>query len=221
MHTRAAIYREDQFQVDNRSDLTHHIAMLVAYSLVAIGVLYRVILCTAVVGSPGWLANFSPLAAIAFCGALYLPKRHAILLPLVTLLVSDVIIDLRAGVSLLPLSYVLRYAALATSAWLGFVIRSRPNLGKIFAGSLAGSAIFYLLSNTGAWIGSPDYAQNLAGWWQSMTTGVPGYAPSWIFFRNTLVGDLLFTLLFVACMSITWSASPELSEAKSAGAIKR
>lgn len=196
-------------------------AMLVAYLLVVIGILYRVILCTAAVGSPGWLSNFSPLAAIAFCGALYLPKRHAILLPLVILLISDVIIDLRAGVALLPLSYVLRYAALAASAWLGFIIRSHPNLGKIFAGSVAGSAIFYLLSNTGAWSGSPDYAQNLAGWWQSMTTGLPGYAPSWMFFRNALVGDLLFTLLFVACMSITWSASPELSSVKRAGATKR
>lgn len=195
--------------------------MFVAYFLVVVGVLYRVILCTAAVGSPGWLANFSPIAAIAFCGALYLPKRHALLLPLVTLLISDVIIDLRAGVSLLPLSYGLRYATLAASALLGFFLRSQPSLGKIFVGSVMGSTIFYLLSNTGAWFGSPDYAQSFAGWWQSMTIGVPGYAPSWMFFRNALVGDLLFTLLFVACMSITWSASPELSAAKGVGAIKR
>lgn len=195
--------------------------MFVAYLLLIVGVLYRVVLCTAAVGSPGWLANFSPLAAIAFCGALYLPKRHALLLPLITLLISDVIIDLRAGVSLLPLSYTLRYAALAASAGLGFLLRARPNLGKVLAGSVAGSTFFYLLSNTGAWFGNPGYAQNLAGWWQSMTIGVPGYAPSWIFFRNALIGDLLFTLLFVACMSVTWSLSPELSKARSAGAIKR
>jgi hypothetical protein len=31
-----------------------------------------------------------------------------------------------------------------------------------------------------------------------MTTGLPGYPPTWSFLRNSLLGDLLFASLFVA-----------------------
>jgi len=45
--------------------------------------------------------------------------------------------------------------------------------------------------------------KNFAGLIQSLTVGLPAYGatPTWMFFRNSLVSDLLFTLLFVACMS--------------------
>nr|MBA3650156.1 hypothetical protein [Chthoniobacterales bacterium] len=37
----------------------------------------------------------------------------------------------------------------------------------------------------------------------ALTVGLPQYGatPTWMFFRNSLVSDLLFTLVFVACMS--------------------
>ena len=60
---------------------------------------------------------------------------------------------------------------------------------------------YYVVSNTVAWASSVPphaYAKTLAGWWQSQTVGLPGFVPSYLFLRNALVGDLLFTLAFVA-----------------------
>ncbi|MBI2497522.1 MAG: hypothetical protein HYV75_06255, partial [Opitutae bacterium] len=60
------------------------------------------------------------------------------------------------------------------------------------------SLAFYLATNTVAWAGDAFYPGTLAGWWQAMTAGHPEFPPTLWFFRNTLLGDLLFTGLFVA-----------------------
>jgi hypothetical protein len=67
----------------------------------------------------------------------------------------------------------------------------------LFASTLVGSGLFYLMTNTGSWISTADYAKTLPGWWQALTTGVPGFPPTLLFFRNTLLSDLFFTALFV------------------------
>ena len=59
------------------------------------------------------------------------------------------------------------------------------------------SVIFYLVTNTGCWLTDPNYPPTFAGWVQSLTTGLPGYPQTWTFFRNSLLGDLLFAALFV------------------------
>jgi hypothetical protein len=52
------------------------------------------------------------------------------------------------------------------------------------------------------------YAQTYSGWVQALTTGLPGYEPTWTFFRSSLLSDLLFTLLFFACMAATSARAP-------------
>jgi hypothetical protein len=48
----------------------------------------------------------------------------------------------------------------------------------------------------------PGYAPTFSGWVQALTVGLPGYAPTWMFFRNSLLSDFLFTGLFVAAMEL-------------------
>ncbi|MDG2124433.1 MAG: hypothetical protein P8J87_12080, partial [Verrucomicrobiales bacterium] len=57
-----------------------------------------------------------------------------------------------------------------------------------------------VVTNTVACIGSPYAPQSLAGWWQSLTVGVPGFPPPLVFFRNSLIGDAVFTSLFLVCV---------------------
>ena len=75
---------------------------------------------------------------------------------------------------------------------------------------MIGALLFYIVTNTGAWLSLP-YAKTLAGWIQAITTGLPGYPPTWQFFRNTLLSGGLFTGLFAGAMKLT--ESPEASEA--------
>jgi len=150
-----------------------------------------------------WLQNFSPVAAIALCGALYLPKRVALLLPLVALLLSDIVLNIHYGETLIATEMALRYVALGLIVVLGWSLRGKASFATVLPAGVAGSLLFYVITNTGSWIDQPGYAKTFAGWMQALTTGLPGYAPTWMFFRSTFVSDLLFTALFAACMVVT------------------
>ena len=71
---------------------------------------------------------------------------------------------------------------------------------NLLGGTLAGSVLFYLVSNTAAWSGDLGYAHTLAGWWQAVTVGHPQYYPTIFFFRNSFVSDLAFTACFALAM---------------------
>ena len=176
--------------------------MFAAFVLLLVVVVYRIVSGFAGSADYSWLHNFAPVAAVALCGAVYLPRRLAIALPLAMLFVSDLVLNVfHYHQPLLTVEMLPRYLALALIAGLGFTLRGGARLGSLLAASFLGSLIFYVLTNTGSWIYEPGYAKTFAGWLQALTSGLPGYPPTWSFYRNTLLSDLLFTLLFVACMS--------------------
>jgi len=158
----------------------------------------------------GVVAEFSPLAAICLCGAIYLPRKAAVLLPLSIIFVSDVIINAHAHKPLLAVEMLSRYFALGLTVWAGWMIRKYGRLWMVIPASLVGSVAFYAITNAGSWISDPGYQKTFAGLMQSLTTGLPGYEPTWMFFRSTFVSDMLFTGLFVLCMAVTRNRTPEL-----------
>jgi hypothetical protein len=75
---------------------------------------------------------------------------------------------------------------------------SAVGLLPVMCCTLAVSLLFYLVTNTGSWLGNASYPQTFPGWIQALGTGLPGYPPTWTFLRNSLCGDLLFASLFVS-----------------------
>ena len=183
--------------------------MIPALLLVLAAVAYRVILGLFVQSDSTWLANFAPLAAIALCSAAYFPARYKFTLPLVALFVSDVILNIHYGASLLDPLIFGRYLALALVGCLGVMLQNRASLKTLLPASVAGSVIFYVITNAFSWLSDPEYAKNLGSLVQALTVGLPAYSatPSWMFFRNSLVSDLFFTAVFVACMHFGRSTS--------------
>jgi hypothetical protein len=176
-----------------------------ALLLLAAIVLYR--LCVGFqAGHAPWLENFAPVAAVALCGGIYLPRRLAIIVPFGALLISDLILNRHYGYALVSPEMISRYFAFGVSIAIGISLRNRASLATVLPASVLGSVIFYVITNTSSWFGSPDYAQTFSGWAQALTTGLRGYAPTWMFFRSTLLSDLLFSTLFVLCMAATGPA---------------
>jgi hypothetical protein len=64
--------------------------------------------------------------------------------------------------------------------------------------------MFYVITNTFSWLSDPGYAKSFAGLIQSLTVGLPQYSatPSWMFFRNSLLSDFIFTCVFVVCTTL-------------------
>jgi Family of unknown function (DUF6580) len=178
--------------------------MIPALILILSAVAYRIatgFLITS--GQATWLSNFAPLAAIALCGAAYFPPRFKFVVPLGALFISDLFLNYIYAAPLIQSHMLSRYFALVLVGVLGFALQNRASLKTLLPASLAGSTIFYLITNVFSWLGDPGYPKNFSGLIQALTVGLPQYSatPTWMFFRNTILSDLFFTLLFVLCMN--------------------
>jgi hypothetical protein len=190
--------------------------MIPALLLVLSAVVYRVTTGLLIHSGASWLSNFAPLAAIALCSAAYFPKKYKFSVPLVTLFISDAVINFRYGAPLLDSQILLRYFALALVGCIGVLLQNRASLKTLLPASIIGSTIFYAITNAFSWLSDPGYSKSLGGLIQALTVGLPQYSatPSWMFYRNSLISDLLFTLLFV--FSMNFGRSAETSRAHAA-----
>jgi hypothetical protein len=151
---------------------------------------------------PQVMPNASPMLAVAFAGAMFLPRAWGWLVGPATFLATGLAFTLADHVANGPIfSSFSVFCALfyAGAGLLGVVIAQHKTLGRIVTGSLVCSLLFYVVANTISWY-ELDYAKSWAGWWQANTTGLPGYLPTWHFLRNAAIGDLLFVLLIVGCL---------------------
>jgi hypothetical protein len=183
--------------------------MIPALILVLAAVAYRIATGLFIQSGATWLSNFAPLAAVALCSAAYFPARLKFSLPLVTLFLSDLILNAHYGASLLDAHIICRYLALTIVGAVGLLLQNRVSLKTLLPASIAGSVIFYAITNGFSWLSDPGYAKNLAGLIQALTVGLPQYSstPTWLFFRNSLVSDVAFTCLFVMCVRLSRNAA--------------
>jgi hypothetical protein len=81
---------------------------------------------------------------------------------------------------------------------------------SLLAGGIMGAILFYVLTNTAAWLfnpfGNPEYTKDLAGWLIALTKGTGGYPTTLEFFRNTLMSGGLFTGLFAGALKMSEAA---------------
>ena len=155
---------------------------------------------------PGLIPNISPMIAVAFVGAMYLPRAWGWLVGPATLLVTDLaFLSVNYQTEGSMFSWWTLVSALFYTAIGGFgiLLATNKSLLKIAVGSVLCSVIFYVISNTFAWSGNinpaivPSYAPDLAGWWQANTFGLAGWIPTWTFLRNGILGDLLFAFVLL------------------------
>jgi hypothetical protein len=149
--------------------------------------------------------NFSAATALAFCAGVYFRGAAAWWLPLGTLLATDVALNIfYYHVAPFGFYLVLNYAVYAVLIGLGRWFGRRAAFLKLLLGGLLGAVIFYLVTNTLAWLQDPAYAKTIAGWIQALTIGRPDWHPTtWEMFRNTLGSGGLFTALFVGSAKLT------------------
>ena len=159
------------------------------------------------------MPNISPLMALAYVGAMYFPRKWGWLVgPLALLLTELAFLGINKatdGTGQLftewtVISFLFAAALYAAASAFGIWIARGKSLPKILTGSVICSVAFYVATNTYSWFFDSfivhlpgGYAPTLAGWWQSNTTGLPGYDPSWLFLRNAAAGDLFFTLVML------------------------
>ncbi len=164
--------------------------------------------------------NFSAFYGLAFCAGVFFPGKTAWWIPLGTLLATDIALNLyyhfALGIASFQVYQLINYAAFAGLILMGRGFRSHRAFLPLLGGGLLGACLFYLLTNTAAWLFNPflnpEYTRDLAGWLRALTQGTVGHPPTWEFFRNTLLSGGLFTGLFAAALKASTAPEPRTDE---------
>jgi hypothetical protein len=190
--------------------------MIPAFLLIVAAVAYRIVTGLAITSGSTWLSNFAPMAAMALCAAAYFPAKYRFSVPMIALLVSDIVLNSFYGFSLLSPFVLSHYVGFALVGALGLMLRNRASVKTMLPASIAASILFYVVTGTVSWLFDPGYLKNVAGLFQSLTIGVSAYSatPSWMFFRNSVLSDLIFTGLFILCFH--WGRASESVRATAA-----
>ena len=129
--------------------------------------------------------DFTPLtASLLFFGAY--GSRRQIWFPIVLFAGADVVL------SKFVYGYPLSWDLYVTWAWYAATVLLGTKLGRnskpvwVIGSALAGSVSFFLISNGAAWLEYNMYPKNFSGLLTSYAAGLP-------FFRDRVVGDLVFT----------------------------
>ncbi len=143
-----------------------------------------------------FLGNTAPLMAVTFGGAMLLGSRFW-WLPVIMLIVSDVILGaLHGGGGVGGYTVMSAVVYLLVASVGGVAGRSDRIWPVLWCGTLFSSLFFYAVANTYSWLVWPGYEISAAGWWQSQTSGLPGFSPpAWMFLRNSLIADSIWCAL--------------------------
>ncbi|TGN07209.1 DUF6580 family putative transport protein [Leptospira ilyithenensis] len=124
--------------------------------------------------------NFTPLLAVSlFSGAFLSDKRLAYAVPLLAMLISDLYFGFH---SLMPVIY----PCMALGVYFGFKLQSARSIPKTLGYTLAGSVLFFIVTNFAVWLTSGMYPLNGEGLTACFTLAIP-------FFQNSIAGDLVYT----------------------------
>jgi hypothetical protein len=167
----------------------------------------------AVLRWPGLMPlNFSVVYAAVFCAGVF-PRRLPWRLLLATMLVTDVSLNLFYYRTDVFSDYqAVNYLVYVALFFLGRQFSRKDSLLKLMGGGLIGALIFYVITNTAAWLQNPEYTKTIAGWIQALTVGTPAWPATWTFFRNTLISGGLFTGIISALVKFYEASQPEPEE---------
>jgi hypothetical protein len=127
-------------------------------------------------------ANVAPIAAMGLFGGVYLNKKYALLVPFLALFISDIFLGFSAS-----MPYV--YGSFLLTGLLGILLRNHKSVKNVILASVCSSILFFLITNFGFWLVNDLYPKTISGQLEAYIIALP-------FFRNTLLGDLLYVGLF-------------------------
>ena len=142
--------------------------------------------------------NFAPISALALFGGVYLDKKHTFIVPIAAMLISDYFLGFYRGMAWVYGSFIL-------IGMIGLWLRNHRGIGQTILATLAGSILFFIVTNFGVWISSQvSYTHDLAGFIECYVAAIP-------FFRNTLLGDTAYVTAMFGIYELAKKMSPSLT----------
>jgi signal transduction histidine kinase len=157
--------------------------------LVLLASLYRIL--------PGRPLGFAPQIAMAlFAGSIVKDKKFSFLLPLFSMLISDIIYEVLFHYNLSPVpgfysGQFVNYLLFVGLTVVGFAVNQIKPI-QILTGAIAGTTLYFVLSNFAVWIGGGLDIANLP-YPKTMAGLLHCYAEAIPFYRGSLYATLIFS----------------------------
>jgi hypothetical protein len=143
--------------------------------------------------------NLTPIGAMAlFGGARLRDPRAAFLAPLAAFAFSQAAIGFYGLFPMVALAFVLETC-------VGRLLARRRGAWRIAAAVVAGSGVFYLVTNFGLWASGISFPRTAAGLAACYLAGLP-------LFWNTLAGDAIYSAVLFGGLALAERRLPVLRE---------
>jgi hypothetical protein len=157
--------------------------------------------------------NFAPIGAMALFGTAYFSRKYlALLIPILGMWMSDIFLnnvvygEYFEGFVLFYQGFYWTYGAFILIGLLGFILLKKVKVQTVLLGSLSASILFFLVSNFGVWFSGTMYPKDFSGLMACYTAAIP-------FFKNTLMGDLVYCGVLFGSFELAQRKIPVLQEA--------
>ncbi|RNC64499.1 DUF6580 family putative transport protein [Proteiniphilum sp. X52] len=154
--------------------------------------------------------NFAPIGGMALFGAAYYTRKGwAYLIPIVAMWISDLLLN-----NVVYAEYFDRfvwfhsgslftYGAFALIVLMGTFTLRKVRVPRLLFSALGASVVFFVVSNFGVWLSSGMYPHTREGLTACYVAGLP-------FFKNTLLGDLVYSAALFGLFEVSLSWFPGL-----------
>jgi hypothetical protein len=145
------------------------------------------------------LPNFTPTEGLALFGAAYVTKKYwAVIATTCMLFITDFIInntiarpyftDVEGVVWFAPYMFF-NLIAIIGIVWIGHRMLQKVKITNVVLAAVLASILFFFVTNFGSWVeGIIPYSKDLSGLSAAYMAGIP-------FFKNTLISNLVFTII--------------------------
>jgi len=134
-------------------------------------------------------SNFTPIGAMALFGGAYFSRARAFIFPLLTLWLSDILLNRFVFYGEWRFFYegfYWTYGAFALMVLTGEVLLKKVNVKNVLVSSLIVVFIHWIVTDLGVWLEGTMYPKTLYGYWLCLVAAIP-------FERNFLIGTLLYS----------------------------
>ena len=138
------------------------------------------------------MPNFTPIGAMALFGGAYLSnKYYAFIIPILSLWLSDLIINnfilnYYDQFTWFYPGFIWQYASFGIIILLGYFLLKKITLKKVLMTSIGSSLVFFVITNFGVWATGSMYPLSIVGLISCFVLAIP-------FYKGTLLGFLFYS----------------------------
>lgn len=150
-------------------------------------------------------ANFTPVGAVSlFGGAYFTDKKKAYLVPLLTLFLSDLLINYLYFHKFVWFysSAIWVYISFALMVFIGTKI-TKINFANVIMASLAAVVVHWLLTDIDPWLHGNLYDKRSIGYFQSLVAAIP-------FERSLMLGNFVYGFVLFGGFELMKAKFPSL-----------